>query len=483
MIKATTPVEKFIKSDLMGFLSCQKSAWLKKRKPDVISWPAPSNFETLLSEDGYAVEAMVENYVSTIWENKFYQTQFEFETDDGLYARSDIVKFQDSKTIELFEVKASTSLRKKDGRNPLLDAAFQTFVARTSGYFVERVTIVLINKNYVRSGKVNPEEFLIFEDVTDKVFEILDGVEQDIFAMAEYLSKEEIEADSCQCLSKPSRNQHCDSFDFFNREVPEIPVYWLPRLSKAKLKKFIENDTLSILDISDSGLTNRQKKVFQAAREDVPQINKKAIKSFFEELKWPLHFYDYETVAQAIPVSDGFKPFQQIPVQYSLHILDEDGTLKHFEFLSEDVGREDELISSMKENFLEYGSVISWNKPFENTCNKNLASVHPEQESFLLEINARTVDLMDIFKEDYVDIKFQGSVSIKKVLPVLSPDLSYNEDVVHEGAGAMAAFLESISTTDVNKRNRLRSELKNYCEIDTLAMVKIFQRISHIIAE
>ncbi len=98
-----------------------------------------------------------------------------------------------------------------------------------------------------------------------------------------------------------------------------------------------------------------------------------------------------------------------------------------------------------------------------------------DHAEFLEALNERTVDLMVPFKADYVHPGFEGSTSIKKVLPVLCPDLAYPQEAVHDGTGAMQAWQTMIETSDGMERSRLREELLEYCKLDTLAMLRIFK--------
>jgi hypothetical protein len=134
----------------------------------------------------------------------------------------------------------------------------------------------------------------------------------------------------------------------------------------------------------------------------------------------------------------------------------------------------------MEASFVGTGTIISWNKSFENSCNTRMAKLLPDKAKFLLGLNERTVDLMDPFKSDYVDIRFKGSTSIKKVLPVLCPALSYDDEAVHDGAGAMEAWLQMIGSEDETEHARLAGELRAYCGLDTLAMVEIYRLLASI---
>ena len=126
------------------------------------------------------------------------------------------------------------------------------------------------------------------------------------------------------------------------------------------------------------------------------------------------------------------------------------------------------------------GSIISWHKSFEITRNKEMADLYPDNSDFLNNINIRMIDLEDIFKDGYVDIQFGGSTSIKKVLPVIT-DLSYEDLDVSNGTDAMGAFIEMIDTKDNIKKMEIREKMLKYCERDTFAMVKIFEKMNEYI--
>jgi hypothetical protein len=56
-----------------------------------------------------------------------------------------------------------------------------------------------------------------------------------------------------------------------------------------------------------------------------------------------------------------------------------------------------------------------------------MAEQYPEYAEALIAINEKTFDLMEVFsKLNYFDKRFNGSSSIKKVLPVLT-DIRYDD--------------------------------------------------------
>jgi hypothetical protein len=190
---------------------------------------------------------------------------------------------------------------------------------------------------------------------------------------------------------------------------------------------------------------------------------------------------DYETFPAAIPRFNGFSPYQQIPFQYSLHVLEAPGNeLEHLQFLfteSSDPSRD--LAESLQQNIGATGSVIVWNKSFECGINEALGSRMLLAKSFLQSVNDRVFDLMDIFKKQYfVHKDFRGSTSIKRVLPVLAPELSYKDLEIHEGGTASQSW-NKLTTSDMNEeeKRKIAENLRKYCERDTYAMYVIWKHL------
>jgi len=153
----------------------------------------------------------------------------------------------------------------------------------------------------------------------------------------------------------------------------------------------------------------------------------------------------------------------------------------HAEYLSEEAVLPLAMIEHMETHIGPAGSVVSWHAAFENTQNRTMAAWYPQKTAFLEDLIGRTLDLEDIFKEGYVDIAFGGSTSIKKVLPVLARDLSYEGMDVADGTGAMEAWKRYLSMRDGPERDRLRDAMLEYCKLDTYAMVRIFEEMARLI--
>jgi hypothetical protein len=394
---------------------------------------------------------------------------------DGLLAKADAIRHNDDGTIDLFEVKSSTSVKKDAKHDQVKDAAFQKIAAKAAGYAVRTVTLVHLNGNYVRQGDIEPDMLLEFADITEQVSELEDETNVEAVQALELLKLSEIDETSCACLYKGKRN-HCDAFDYFNLGLPKPSIYSLPRMHGKKLGGFVADGRFDLNEIAEDEVSKGQLPVLVAARKGKVQINRLALSAFFDQLKYPLYFYDYETYSSAVPIMDGASPQKPIPFQYSLHIMTapDDDKLTHVEYLADEAVPPLSLIEHMQAHIGSEGSLISWHASFENTQNKNMAEAYPEKAAFLESLIERTVDLEEPFKQDYVDIAFGGSTSIKKVLPVLVPELSYEHMEVANGTEAMEGWKKLISLSHSPEKRALRKAMLDYCELDTLAMVKIF---------
>ena len=434
-----------------------------------------------LAQEGYEVEAHFKDLIRTRPDHAHFKFQYEFSTADGLLAKADAIRNNDDGTIDIFEVKSSTSVKKGAKHDQVKDAAFQLIVAKAAGYAVRTVTLVHLNGNYVRQGDIDPDLLLEFVDITEQVAEVVVDTNTEAVQALELLQLSAIDETSCSCLYKGKRN-HCDAFDYFNRDLPKPSVYSLPRMYGTKLAGFVSEGRFDLNEIAEDEVSKGQLPVLTAAHRGEVLIDRVALSEFFDQLQFPLYFYDYETYSSAIPIINGASPQKPIPFQYSLHILaapDAD-TLTHLEYLADDAVPPLRMIEHMQAHIGSEGSLISWHASFENTQNKNMAEAYPEKAAFLEGLIERTVDLEDPFKQDYVDIAFGGSTSIKKVLPVIVPELSYEHMEVANGTDAMEGWKRLVSLPHSPEKQALRDAMLKYCELDTLAMVKIYQYLRRI---
>jgi CRISPR/Cas system-associated exonuclease Cas4 (RecB family) len=467
------------KTDFIQYLKCPKSLWMRKCDPENYPSGEVSAFFQKLTREGYEVENYVRQYFKNSKEGAV-DFQRIFKTDDGLYARVDALQVTKEDKTFLYEIKSSTKVRTDNDHNHIKDACFQKICAERSGQRIDRVFLIHLNGDYVRAGEIDPSNLLTFIEVTEEVLRMFVETEAEIDEALQLLQKTQIDKGGCSCLMKSSAH-HCDTFSIFNPEVPRPSIYSLPRMSAKKRHDLISKRVFDLNDVPhDYSLSDNQQVVLQAAKSGEPQINLAEIRNFFSRMKFPLFFLDYETFASAVPFFDETSPHKHIPIQYSLHVLEEDGNLSHKEFLQREPSLPRNLVEQLEIDIGPEGNIVSWHAPFEKTQNREMAIMFTDKTNFLNDINNRMVDLEDIFKNDYVDARFDGSTSIKKVLPVICPELSYKNLKIQSGTSAMESWQRMLKK-DKEQADIIAGDMLNYCERDTLAMVEIYRFIKDIL--
>ena len=472
---ALTTDRPLTKSEFLQWRDCAKSAWLARHRPENVSATPPSAFDRMLMADGYAVEREFRSLVQAWPDAAECEFQVTFESG-GCLVRVDLVRWRSDGSIDLYEVKSSTSM-KSGTRNHLVDLAFQCEVARRAGAEVVNAYLVHVDGAYVRKGGIVPEDLFVVVDATALVREVRADIGREIDEALRDLALDEIDETGCECRYHGSIARRCAAFAHLNPDVPELSAHLLPRMSRARLKKLDDRGDFAIQGLSEEDVTAAQLPVLLSFQTGAPVIDENRLDRFLDRINFPLIAYDYESFASAVPVADGLSPHSQIPVQFSMHVLEQNGTLAHHEHVCETSGSHGSLVDALAEAMPTTGSILVWNESYEKGCNRRLAGLLPHREKFLSDVDDRTVDLMAPFRNDYVDHKFMGSTSIKKVLPVLCPHLRYDEARVHDGAGAMEAWYEMATTSDALRRDDLRRQLLDYCHLDSLAMIEIWRAL------
>lgn len=478
------------KTNFIQYLNCPESLWLLKNKPEVYNQYKGkfSLFLEKLIKEGYEVEEYAKQLFPTginLPENatpQFTKEQLasdntvffqpSFHTKKGVFARIDILEKLEDGRFHIYEIKSASSLKKEK----IDDACFQKYVLTECGYKVAKVSIIHLNKEYIRLGEINPDELLEIVEVTEQIEGIYSFVVNEINAAVNFINKETINENECSSRYK-TRANHCDTFKYFNKDVPEFSIYEIGRISAKKIGQLVTHNHLGILDIPlDFDLSTKQQAQVESVRQEQVIINKPAIDKTLSKLVFPLHFVDYETFPTAVPLLDNMGPHNHLVFQVSIHTMQKDGTITHFEWLGKKIEQPAEMLQQMKEFTGLTGTFISWFAPFERGRNEDMISWIPEFTDYLNYMNANMFDLMDVFKTDYVDYKFHGSTSIKKVLPVLCPQFSYQDLEVQDGTMALDTWGRMVTDPNFNEDiEQTRKNLLAYCELDTLAMVEIYK--------
>jgi len=487
------------KSEYMMFL--KHPAWLWLKKHDKASLPLVDDNTQAIFDAGHMFEAYAEelfpggvklgfdNYneylslpertdkalsdgAKTIFQGRFEHDQLTFICD--------VITVIGDKELDLYEIKSSTKAKPEHE----YDLAFQTVVLEDCGFTVRNISVVHVNNNFVRDGDIDPKELTGTTDITASV--------KDKLAFTR--SKVEFALKVVNSTNRPDISPAYARLGSFNEwlaiyrgltDVEPDSIYDLCIIGAEKTGELEKLGVAKLVDIPDSfKLSAKQTLQVKAAKQGQPIIDQINIKKFLSSLVFPLYFFDYETLASIVPYFDGMKPYKQYPFQYSLHILDSpEAELRHVEFLQRDNNSPLQPLSeALKSQIGETGSVITWNMNFEKGCNTLIGSLLPEYKDFYEKLNERIVDLMLPFSNCwYVDKDFKGSTSIKSVLPVLVPELSYKVLGIQEGGAAQRLWMEAVldDKRGEEKENILKN-LVEYCGLDTMAMVKIYEYLKNL---
>ena len=479
-------------------LQCKKSLWLKKKKPEVLQAPddgAQAVFDTGTSVGELACElfsggSRIEytgDFNAQMAKTKeliergtkvIYEATFCF---DGILVMVDILCIcEDSLVIN--EVKSSTSV--KDVY--IDDASIQYYVISSLGYKVSGVNIIHIDNSYVRGEKLELEKLFHTEDVTEQIMQKQAEIPQILNKFEEILSRNvEPEVDIGPHCSDP---YNCDAWEYCwceQRGIPEYSVFNISRLRSDKKFDLYKNGVVKFEDIKELDKFNASQQI--QIRSELSQeqiIDKDAIKEFLDTLSYPLYHLDFETFQQAVPEFVGLRPYEQIPFQFSIHKEDGKGNLEHFEFLAE-VGADPryELALNLIKFIPQDACVLAYNMSFEKGVIRRLVTNYPQISNELMAIHDNIKDLMAPFaSKNYYHPKMQGSYSIKYVLPALVPEFesAYRDlNLIHNGGEAMQAY-EGMAYMLADEREAYKKALLAYCKLDTLAMVKVLEKLREV---
>ncbi len=471
-IKGVYNSSMITKTDFLQFLDTPMHLWASKHGQIE---KAPSLFDQHLMKQGKEIEGLAREFIQ---EHLLRGTNTEIThektfIDGNFQARIDtLVRYPAEEVVDIYEIKSSSSVKKEDK----FDAAFQLVVCEASET-VRDVYIVHLNKEYVRQGELELGKLFVAENVNEYIEALREEVlvnREDAWRVATLDSKADI-----QTCVKPKT---CPCPALCHGELPEYSIYDIPRLHRNKARELKADGILAIGDLPPGyPLSDLQAKHVRTIKSGESLISPPAIREELSKLEYPLNFLDYETYNPGIPFFDGYKPYQHIVFQYSLHIFkDSEAEPEHYELLLTDEGDPGiNLAEQLSKHITDAGSVIVWFKPFETGRNKDLAERYPEYRDLLLNINSRIYDLMEIFSKGlYVHPDFRGSSSIKNVLPVLVPefDQNYAELPISNGEEAMLAWADIMSGNIPGEQvPKIRQNLLAYCELDTWAMVEIWE--------
>jgi len=386
---------------------------------------------------------------------------------DGFITKADILKRKDG-GWHMIEVKSSVN----DKEEFIDDMTYTAMVINRCGFDISTVSLILISRDF-RLGMKNENLFVEI----DHTSEVLDRVElfKPFWEQIEDITRRSVKPESeLQFLCRK-----CELFKECLGKDIKNHIFDIPRLSQSKFDKLMELGIIRIEDIPDDfPLTENQERVRKCIQIKKPFVGDR-LKNELEFISWPAYYLDFETVMTAIPLYPDIAPYTQIPTQYSIHKCSEPGHITdHFEYLA-DTSKDcrKELAENLIDDLKGEGSIVIYSN-FEKVVINSLGRLYPDLLRKLNSLINRMIDLETIIRKNYYHLDFHGSTSIKNTLPVLVADMSYDELEIVDGDSAMAAFAYlALGKYEDREVETIKRNLLDYCRQDTLAMVKLHQRL------
>lgn len=504
---------KFIdKNTYLAYLDCAKNTWLKFNKFDELR----TFFEVVeFKKSGASQASIVKQQARKLFLKGLFieasdkraaalETQRHMEMKTQILFKAtfvykaflvvaDVLVYDDqTECWNLYGISSKSGLddkkKQKEKEEIVNGLTFQVIILKSLGIELGEISIIYLNKDYVRDEIIDLEQLFCSMKVSSEVSDKESTVSQQMFEISDALLSDDCTELTCECIYK-GRSNHCATFSWSHSHVPSYSVHDLSKigLNKKRLAELVDAGIFKINEIPDNiSLTGSQKNQVHVYKQQKLLIDYDAINKEFSALTYPLYFFDYETYSSAIPMFNGFSPYKNISVQFSLHIVyDQHNEPTHCEYLHEATNDPSlNIIQKLQEFIGSPGTIIVWNKAFEKHQNTELAGRHPEFKEFLDDINSRIYDLMDIFKKQmYVHADFKGSSSIKKVLPVIAPELSYKKLAIQHGQDATQKWFDMVhGGVTMEEKQKIAHDLREYCKLDTYAMYAIWQNLINMCA-
>jgi len=486
------------KSSFIKGLQCHKQLWFYKNHPELKD-PVDDNLQAVfdtghevgelatqlfpngqmlpcddlsLGQQTDTTRKWIEQGVETIYEAAF--------SEKGVFARVDILhKGPDG--WELYEVKSSTKAKEVY----IQDVAVQTWILKQAGLKVSKSVLITLDSTYHRQGDIDVQGLFSYHDLTEQANALQGFVQTEIDGMKAMLTKgEKPEVPISKHCEKPYQ---CLFYSQCHGEATEDSAFRIVDTGKPDSYALYHAGQTSFADVDLNQLKWRQRQQVESYLNQTNHVKGDELRQFLLDLWYPICYLDFETTYMvAIPMFDGTRPYQQIPFQFSMHIQHEmDGPVEHIEFLAEPgVDPRPALLEKLLSSIPKDACILAYNKGFEERCLKEMAQAFPEYSDRIQPLFSNMRDLMVPFRnKDVYYWQMNGSYSLKNVLPALLPGMGYADLVIANGEAAANAYISMESIVDPSEREAIREHLLKYCELDTLAMVKLLEKLRELAEE
>jgi len=480
------------KSKYLNGLRCPKYLWLLFNEPERV--PAVDAATQYRFDQGHLIGELAkrlfpggidipnENFAANLRQTREllegHAPLFEAGIGTGkIYARADILNPVGKDEWDIIEVKSSTSVKDEH----IDDVSFQKFCYEKSGLVIHKSFLAYVNNGYVRNGEIDPRQLFHTEDISEQVAEASPGIQERVDSMFDIISAEQCPdttiGNHCKVPYDCPLQHLCRDF------LPENSVFDLYRGGKKSLELF-ESGVFAIKDIPDYfKLTDIQQIQKECEISGEHYIDREEIRRFLETLKYPLYYLDFETIGPAIPLFNGVRPYQGVPFQFSVHIVHYmQSKPEHYSYLTSGTGDPRlGLLAELQKVLGDSGSVIAYNKGFEEGCLKDMAAAFPEYSDWIGQVCSRLVDLLEPFRNfHYYHPAQKGSASLKAVLPAVTGK-GYEDLDISDGQVASFTFLAATyGEMPEEDRTKVIGDLEQYCGRDTEGMIWIVERLREL---
>jgi hypothetical protein len=477
------------KTKLLSLTQCRRKLWLETYSPELVA--EPSAERTALLATGNAVGAIARelygrgaghlvgferglraaidqtrSLVAAGGTAPIFEATFDHE---GVSVRIDVLDRSEDQP-KIIEVKASARVKE----HYLDDCAIQAWALASNGLAPRAVAVATLNPEFVYAGDGRYDGLLVETDVTELVQDRLAEVPELVAAARRTLA--ELDEPAVPVGMQCGAPYGCEFYEHCAPPAGQFPVLGLGG-RKEKLFELMHAGFRDLRDVPESALDgDTQRRIWEQSRLGQPYVGAE-LRELARSLALPRYYLDFETLAPAVPIFAGTRPFEALPFQWSCHIETAVGQLAHAEFL--DLGAAPPmraLAESLLTSLGTTGPILVYT-PYERRVIQSLAARFADLAAPLAALVERIVDLHPPTRRHYYHPDMQGSWSIKAVLPTVAPGLDYSRlGEVQDGFAAQNAYLEAIATTTSDPRRAvLRRALLDYCRHDTLALARLVE--------
>ncbi len=356
-------------------------------------------------------------------------------------------------------------------------AALLLHLARASGLRCGSVEVRHPDPGYVRRGALDPSRLLRREDLTSDAEFLAGDAGAELERMRAVVAGAEPGIEPSPHCFRPSR---CPHRERCTAQRPDAWVGFVPRLRPQLWHQLCERGIERMDAIPDELRTGAEaRNARDAARSGRCHVAP-ALRAELARARAPVAFLDFEAVSPAVPLFDDTRPFEALPVQWSLHRRGPGVGLSHADYLHEGDGDPrpafaDALIDGLGTGD---GSIVVYSS-FEDGVLERLARRLPDRAPALHAIRARLLDLLGLLRAHVYDPAFRGVFTLKRVATVIAPDAPGWDDLeIRDGAAAARAWLELLrGETPPAGVGALRAALAAYCARDTLNPAAVWRAL------